>query len=270
MTPPTAFPCPSTAYGPGDCDGAGCAYSRNAWPLHRVRHNGGAWRLCSSCVLLCHRKAICSVCLLFVFPNTEPVVSCSSCGAVAHLACIRDPSSYFVCPPCAAAAEGRAFSYVAPRPHAPDDDDELAARAVLIASRLALESITRTAADARKHAESRVREAAAARMRARHMLDVAARVAEAEAMDAEASSPSPVPAAVPRPASPELVKKKTPKSSAGNRSGDRPLKINSIQKPALAFAAAAAAAAAAASSTPLSTPSPGEVKKPMKQGRVYN
>ncbi|KAF0920604.1 hypothetical protein E2562_035891 [Oryza meyeriana var. granulata] len=221
------LPCSSAAYGPGDCEGVGCASSRHVWPLHHVRHNGGSCRLCSSCVLTRHRDAFCSVCLLFVFPDAtmqddfyDPVVSCSSCGvepaAVAHLACIPDPS-YFVCPACAAAAEGLAFS-----------------------------------------------------KRARDMVDVASRILEAEAMDAKqeqaaAPSPLPVPEPVPTPATPELIKKKTPKSSAANRSTDKPLKINSIQKPALAFAAAAAAAAA--SSMPLSTPSSGEERKPIKLGR---
>uniref|UniRef100_A0A0E0JGA8 Uncharacterized protein n=1 Tax=Oryza punctata TaxID=4537 RepID=A0A0E0JGA8_ORYPU len=269
-------PCPSAAYGPGGCDGVGCSSSHNVW-AHRVHHNGGVYRLCSSCVLLSHRNSFCSVCL-DVFPDTafqddfyNPIVSCSCCGvepvAVAHLACLPDPS-YFVCPACAAAAEGRAFSYATSSgaPHA------LAERVLLVAARLAHESVARAAAAAREQAERLIREAAAARKRARDMVDVACRVLEAEARDAKEQatappSPVPVPASEHTPSNPVLIKK-TPKSSAANRSSDKPLKINSIQKPALAFAAAAAAAAAAsASSTPLSTPSPAEERKPMKQGR---
>nr|XP_025882332.1 uncharacterized protein LOC4326754 [Oryza sativa Japonica Group] len=258
-------PCPSAAaYGPGGCDGVGCSSSHNVW-AHRVRHNGGVYRLCSSCVLLGHRDAFCSVCL-DVFPGDapfqddfyNPIVSCSCCGvepvAAAHLACLTDPS-YFVCPACAAAAEGRTFTY-APSSGAPH---ALAERVLLVAARLAHESVARAAAAAREQAERLIREAAAARKRARDMVDVACRVLEAEARDAKEQAAAPP--------SPVLTKKTTPKNSAANRSSDKPLKINSIQKPALAFAAAAAAAAAAASSTPLSTPSPAGERKPMKQGR---
>ncbi|EEE54223.1 hypothetical protein OsJ_01084 [Oryza sativa Japonica Group] len=259
-------PCPSAAaYGPGGCDGVGCSSSHNVW-AHRVRHNGGVYRLCSSCVLLGHRDAFCSVCL-DVFPGDapfqddfyNPIVSCSCCGvepvAAAHLACLTDPS-YFVCPACAAAAEGQDL-HLRPLERCP-----ARAGGARAPRRGAARARVRRPVPRRRRASSRAPdpEAAAARKRARDMVDVACRVLEAEARDAKEQAAAP-PSTV-------LTKKTTPKNSAANRSSDKPLKINSIQKPALAFAAAAAAAAAAASSTPLSTPSPAGERKPMKQGRA--
>ncbi|KAL5229136.1 hypothetical protein ABZP36_017401 [Zizania latifolia] len=274
MTSP-APSCTSSAHGPGDCEGVGCASSHDVWPLHLIRLDGRFHRLCSSCFLLSHRGAFCSVCLLFVFPDPafqegyyDPIVACSRCAAVAHLSCTPDPS-YFVCSTCAAAAEGRAFSY-APTGGAPRALDDRTARVIFVAAQLAHESVNRDAVAAREEADRLVREAAVARKRARDMLDVASRALEAEARDAKKQALSaaiavvptaPTPATLPAPAAPDQPKKKTPKSNVANRDSDKFLKIKPTQQPALVFAAAAA------SSLPLSTPSSGEEKKPMKQGR---
>ncbi|XP_006645704.1 uncharacterized protein LOC102709419 [Oryza brachyantha] len=251
---------------PGDCEGVGCTSSGHVWHLHRLHHSDdGICSLCSSCVLLRHRDNFCSVCLLFVFPDAtpqddvyDPVVSCSSCGvapvAVAHRACVPDPYC-FVCPACAAAAEGKPFSYTGD-PHTPG---ELATRALVVAARLAHESLERAAAAAREHADRRIREAAVAKKRVRDMLDMLHVV-----WGLETESPAAAPSPSPTPATPVLIKRTTLKSNAANRDSNKPLDINSIHRPALAFAAAAAAAA---SSTPLSTPSFREEKKPPKQGR---
>ncbi|BAF16993.1 uncharacterized protein [Oryza sativa Japonica Group] len=269
MTPPFR-PSPSAGSIPRGCGGDRCASGRDAWPLHHVRHDGVFCRLCSSCVLLYHPAAFCSACLLLFppasasasasaatavqEPRLDPILSppgptaaCSSCGLfVAHHSCVPDSAS-FVCPSCAAAAEGKPFSYT-PAGGGRRALDERAARVLLVAARLAHDSVARAAAAAREDAERCVREAAVARKRSREMLDAAFRALEAEAREAKK------PAAAPPP------KKKIPKSSEANR--DKLLKFNAMQQPALAFAAAAAAAA---SSMPLSIPSSREDKKPVKQ-----
>uniref|UniRef100_A0A0D9WEL1 Uncharacterized protein n=1 Tax=Leersia perrieri TaxID=77586 RepID=A0A0D9WEL1_9ORYZ len=229
MTPP--FRPPPLAV-PRGCGGDRCASGRDAWPLHHVSHDGVFCRLCSSCVLLYHPAAFCSACLFLLPPSSasarvDPVLSplpgptadCSICGFfVAHQSCVPDPASF------------------------------RAARILLIAARLAHDSVARAAAAARQDAERCVREAAAARKRSREMLDAAFRALEAEATQSrEVKKP----------------KKKTPKSSEANRDRDKLLKLNAMKQPALAFAAAAAAAAA--SSMPLSIPSSREDKKLEKQ-----
>ncbi|KAL5202600.1 hypothetical protein ABZP36_013552 [Zizania latifolia] len=269
MTPPFR-PSP-----PAGCGGDRCASGRDAWPLHHVRHDGVFCRLCSSCVMLYHPDAFCSACLLLLLPPASasaaavaadqeqradpvlappgPIVACSSCGLfVAHHSCVQDSAS-FVCPPCAAAAEGRSFSFT-PAGAGRRTMDERDARVLLVAARLAHESVGRAAAAAREEAERCVREAAAARKRSREMLDVAFRLLEADGRKAREAKK---PVAAPPP------KKKTSKSSEVNRDRDKLLKLNAMQQPALAFAAAAAAAA---SSMPLSMPpSSREDKKPVKQ-----
>ncbi|KAF0923146.1 hypothetical protein E2562_003363 [Oryza meyeriana var. granulata] len=251
---------------PRGCGGDRCGSGRDAWPLHNVRHQGVFCRLCSSCVLLYHPAAFCSACVLLLPPASAsaasqdpvvappgPIAACSSCGLfVAHHTCVPDSVS-FVCPTCAAAVEGEVFSYTPAAGGGRRAMDERAARVLLVAARLAHESIARAAAAAREEADRRVREAAVARKHAREMLDAAFRAAEAEAREAKRQ-----PARTPPP------KKKTLKSSEASRDRDKLLKLNAMQQPALAFAAAAAAAAAA-SSMPLPMPSCREDKKPVKQ-----
>ncbi|KAF0927578.1 hypothetical protein E2562_034371 [Oryza meyeriana var. granulata] len=265
MTPPFRLS-PSASSTPRGCGGDRCASGRDAWPLHHVRHDGVFCRLCSSCVLLYHPSAFCSACLFLLplasataaaqEPHLDPILSppgptaaCSSCGLfVAHHSCVPDSAS-FICPLCAAAAEGKPFSYT-PAGGGRRALDERAARILLVAARLAHESVAGAAASAREEAERCVREAAAARKRSREMLDAAFLALEAEAREVKK------PVAAPPP------KKKTPKSSEVNRDRDKLLNLNAMQQPALAFAAAAAAAA---SSMPLSMPSSREDNKPVKQ-----
>uniref|UniRef100_A0A0D9WCG4 Uncharacterized protein n=1 Tax=Leersia perrieri TaxID=77586 RepID=A0A0D9WCG4_9ORYZ len=232
---------PAAGVVPRGCGGDRCAFGRDAWPLHNVRHQGIFCRLCSSCVLLYHPSSFCSSCLLLLpqIPQSSaaaagvdqvvaapgPVSACSSCGLfVAHHSCVSDPLS-FLCPTCAAAAHGTVFSYLPPGGGGGGARrvtlDERGARVLLVAARLSHESISRAAAAAREEAERRVRDAVVARRQAKEM------------------------------------KKKAPKSGGGEagKDRDRLLKLNAMKKPALAFAAAAAAAA---SSMPLSMPSPME------------
>ncbi|BAS92154.1 uncharacterized protein [Oryza sativa Japonica Group] len=271
MPPPPPM-MPTGGYpGHRGCGGDRCGSGRDAWPLHNVRHQGVFCRLCSSCVLLYHPAAFCSACLLLLPPAAAPVAAppgpvsaCSSCGLfVAHHSCVPDPVS-FVCPTCADAAVGRVYSYTpAAAAGRRRTMDERAARVLLVAARLAHESISRAAAAAREEADRAAREAAVARKHARELLDAACRAAEPEALEAKKKAEAPVaPAAAPPPPPPQPKKKAPPKSSEASRDRDnKPLKLTATQQPALAFAAAAAAAA---SSMPLSMPSPMEVdEKPV-------
>ncbi|CAD6334693.1 unnamed protein product [Miscanthus lutarioriparius] len=248
----------------GGCGGDRCASGRDAWPLHHFRHEGVFCLLCSSCVLLYSPSAFCASCLHILSsspaaaaaPPGDPAVAapgptapCSACGvSVAHLSCVPGADRHpFVCPPCAATAEGRAFSFAPAPGRRPLQERD--ARVLLVAARLAHDSVSRAAAAAREEAERRVAEAAAARKRSREMLDAAFRALEAEARDAKMK-----PAAAAQPPPPP---KKKPEA---NRDRDKLLKLNAMQQPALAFAAAAAAAAA--TSVPLPTPSIKEEKQP--------
>ncbi|KAG8084427.1 hypothetical protein GUJ93_ZPchr0010g8033 [Zizania palustris] len=264
MTPPFR---PSSPAGPAPrgCGGYSCTSGSDAWPLHHVRHDGVFCRLCSSCVMLYHPTAFCSACLLLlpltspsnsapeacvdpVLSPPGPITACSRCGIfVAHHSCVPDSASNFVCHPCAAAADGNPFSFT-PAGVGLRTMDEHDARVLLVAARLAHESVRRAADAAREEAGRCVREAAAARKRSREMLDVAFRAMQVEAREAK------------KPVVAPPSKKKTPKSSEANR--DKLLKLNATQQPALAFAAAAAAAA---NSMPLSMPSYMEDKKLVKQ-----
>ncbi|WVZ96163.1 hypothetical protein U9M48_041834 [Paspalum notatum var. saurae] len=277
-------PSPPAASAPGGCGGDRCASGRDAWPLHHFRHEGVFCLLCSSCVLLYSPTTLCSACI-HLLPTSPaaataapgdpavappgPTVPCSTCGlSVAHLSCLQGDPASFVCPPCAAAAEGRAFSFT-PAPAGGGGGRRVIslrdARVLLVAARLANDSVTRAAAAAREEAERCVAEAAAARKRAREMLDAAFRQLEAEARDAaKMSPPPPPPAPAPAPAfgPAPAPKKKTAKSTEATR--DKMPKFNNTQPPAVAYAAVAAAAAAA-TSMPLPTPSSREDKTPVKQ-----
>ncbi|CAM0958220.1 unnamed protein product [Alopecurus aequalis] len=285
MTPPFR-PSPSSApSAPRGCGGDRCASGRDAWPLHHVRHDGVFCRLCSSCVLQYHPAAFCSACLFLLpaataaqnshldpaFSPPGPTAPCSSCGvSVAHLSCVPDPVS-FACPPCAAAAEGRTFSYT-PAAIGRRVLDERAARVLLVAARLAHESVGRAAAAAREEAERCVKEAAVARKRSREMLDAAFRALEEEARAAKKKEEDDRAAKIKKEeeaknkkekaAAAHPPKKKTPKSSEANRDRDKMLKFNAMQQPTLAFAAAAAAAASSCGSS--MPPSSREDKKPPK------
>uniref|UniRef100_A0ACD5VSC8 Uncharacterized protein n=1 Tax=Avena sativa TaxID=4498 RepID=A0ACD5VSC8_AVESA len=262
MNPPF-LPPPSAAY-----ESVPCASGCDSWAPHHFRLHGELCRLCSSCVLLSNPDAYCSACLFLLSPRSYTAASqeahvnfspgdttaCSSCGVfVAHLSCIADPYS-FVCPPCAASFDNRTFSYdlagIGQRTL-----DGRSARVLLTAALLAHDSALRDAAAAREKAERSVQEAAAARTQARAMLDAAFRAAEAEACrDAdEQVTPSGSAVVLLKKKTPQSngTKKKTPKSNEANRDGDKLLKFNHMQQPALAFATAAAAAAAGSVSLPL-------------------
>ncbi|KAG0516827.1 hypothetical protein BDA96_09G036200 [Sorghum bicolor] len=268
----------------GGCGGDRCASGRDAWPLHHFRHEGVFCLLCSSCVLLYSPSAFCSACLHLLATSPAaanatpgdpavaapgPTAPCSACGvSVAHLSCVPGADRHpFVCPPCAAAAEGRAFSF-APAPGG-RPLQERDARVLLVAARLSHHSVSRAAAAAREEAERRVAEAAEARKRTREMLDAAFRALEAEARDAKMkpavpAQPPPPPKKKPEATLPPPPPPPPKKKPEANRDKDKLLKLNAMQQPALAFAAAAAAAAAAATtSVPLPTPSYKEEKKPV-------
>ncbi|KAM0867036.1 hypothetical protein ACQ4PT_042254 [Festuca glaucescens] len=267
MTPPV-LPAPSAAY-----ELVRCASGCDSWAPHHVRLDGDLCRLCSSCVLLSNPDAYCCACLFLLSPSAYAAASheahvdfspgdtalCSSCGTfVAHVSCVADPLS-FVCPPCAAAIDNRAFSY--------DLDgrtlDGRSARILLTAALLAHDTALRHATEAREKAERSVQEAAAARAQARAMLDAAFRAAEAEACrDAEEQVTPSAPAVeqvTPSAPQVESIKRKTPQSNGPkkktpktNEVSNKLLKFNDMQQqPALALATVAAAAVAGSRSSPM-------------------
>ncbi|CAD6343242.1 unnamed protein product [Miscanthus lutarioriparius] len=142
----------------GGCGGDRCASGRDAWPLHHFRHEGVFCLLCSSCVLLYSPSAFCAACLHILSSSPAaaaaspgdpavaapgPTAPCSACGvSVAHLSCVPGADRHpFVCPPCAAAAEGRAFSFAPAPGRRPLQERD--ARVLLVAARLAHDSVSR-------------------------------------------------------------------------------------------------------------------------------
>ncbi|KAJ4789794.1 Transcription factor bHLH131 [Rhynchospora pubera] len=160
--------------------------TREAWPLHHVKHQGGYLRLCTACVLKYHPSLFCSLCLDLIDPSpnppNHPTIHCSSCHNVCHASCLPPSSSsdFFLCPSCSSSATASAAAAA----------DSLAsssrrrtldlpyARSLLCAARLSAQSMTRAAAAARADADRKAKEAAAARKRAREMLERVAAVAK--------------------------------------------------------------------------------------------
>ncbi|KAG8051985.1 hypothetical protein GUJ93_ZPchr0001g33047 [Zizania palustris] len=170
---------------PSGCAGDGCVSGLHTWPLHHIRKNGVLLRLCSSCVLLSYREVYCCCCLCFLAPEPPahfddgddllappiPIATCRLCNeAVAHRYCLQSADSTFVCPACAAATEGRLFSYAPP---CMTPLDMRASRIVLLAARVALILHQKEAAAARATAERLYKEAAAEKARAYRALAVA-------------------------------------------------------------------------------------------------
>ncbi|KAL5226920.1 hypothetical protein ABZP36_015185 [Zizania latifolia] len=170
---------------PSGCAADGCVSGLDTWPLHHIRKNGVVRRLCSSCVLLSYREVYCCCCLCFLGPEPPahfddgddllappiPIATCRLCNeAVAHRYCLQSADSTFVCPACAAATEGRPFSYAPP---CMTLLDMRASRIVLLAARVALILQQKEAAAARATAERLYKEAAAEKARAYRALAVA-------------------------------------------------------------------------------------------------
>ncbi|CAA7398560.1 unnamed protein product [Spirodela intermedia] len=180
------------------CEGDGCV-GREPWPVHHVRHRGNLRRLCTSCVLGCHRESFCSHCFELldrggVGGRTSALVHCSECSSVCHAACLpdaREPGDY-VCP-CCANPEG--FSYfrvdldcdveaaVSPRKKATVAKekrvmngqwrrviDRKSAKVLLVASQLASASMKRAVSFSRNKVERKAKDAAIARKKAEEML----------------------------------------------------------------------------------------------------
>ncbi|GLT88458.1 hypothetical protein SLE2022_064840 [Rubroshorea leprosula] len=135
--------------------------------LHHVCHRGIQRLLCTSCVLRFHPTSFCPSCFTFydaVLPHPSKRISCSKCASFTHTHCAAtSPLSPYICPPC----KNSSFSFF----HQSDRIDKRQAIVLLCASRIAMSSMTKSTASARKEAERKVREAAVARMRAREALE---------------------------------------------------------------------------------------------------
>ncbi|KAF3336026.1 hypothetical protein FCM35_KLT20533 [Carex littledalei] len=190
-----------TASGTTGCTGEGCR-TRDAWPLHHVKHRSVFVRLCTACVLKYHPSMFCSLChdLLLIDSKeisscdrdsisssppscTNNIIHCSNCPNVCHASCLPPSSSsassdFFLCPPCSSsAAAATADALLSSRRRSLDLS---AAQSLLCAARLSAHSMTRAAASARADADRKAKEAAAARKRAREMIERVATVAKKE------------------------------------------------------------------------------------------
>ncbi|XP_078173904.1 uncharacterized protein LOC144567606 [Carex rostrata] len=190
-----------TASGTTGCTGEGCR-TRDAWPLHHVKHRSVFVRLCTACVLKYHPSLFCSLChdLLLIDSKeisssdrdsisssppscTNNIIHCSNCPNVCHASCLPPSSSsassdFFLCPSCSSsAAAATADALLSSRRRSLDLS---AAQSLLCAARLSAHSMTRAAASARADADRKAKEAAAARKRAREMIERVATVAKGE------------------------------------------------------------------------------------------
>ncbi|KAJ3687161.1 hypothetical protein LUZ61_016325 [Rhynchospora tenuis] len=198
--PPTGA-APTTT---GPCTGDGCR-TREAWPLHHVKHRGELHRFCTGCMLKYHPSLFCSLCFDLIDsladpspppnpnPNPNPttnssnlkqqIIHCSSCHNVCHASCLPPSSSsdFFLCPSCSSSATASAAADALTSSNSSSRRRTLDlpyARTLLCAARLSAQSMTRVAAAARSDADRKAKEAAAARKRAREMLERVAAVAK--------------------------------------------------------------------------------------------
>ncbi|KAL5981676.1 hypothetical protein ACLOJK_015739 [Asimina triloba] len=143
--------------------------------LHNVRHRGVFHRLCTPCVLRFHPASFCPTCL-DVFDQSPPsdAVRCSKCTSVSHSACVTAAEdaldSSYVCPSCLSPGS-RLFEIDTDGPGGKPAIDQRSAKVLLAAARVSAASMGRALAVARMEVDRKVKEAAAARKRAREALE---------------------------------------------------------------------------------------------------
>ncbi|KAF3956871.1 hypothetical protein CMV_018050 [Castanea mollissima] len=143
--------------------------------FHHVRLRGVDRLLCTSCVLRLHPSSFCPLCFdHFTPPNPSihNLTPCSKCSSLTHSHCLPtttnpSSSSSYLCPPCS----DPNFSFFQFQPHAATRLDTRSAAVLLCAARIASASMAKAAAVARADAERKVREAAAAKKRARDAME---------------------------------------------------------------------------------------------------
>ncbi|XP_023914237.2 uncharacterized protein LOC112025780 [Quercus suber] len=145
--------------------------------FHHVRLRGVDRLLCTSCVLRLHPSSFCPLCFDHFTPPNPPIhnhTPCSKCSSLTHSHCLpttttttNNPSSSFLCPPCS----DPNFSFLQFQPHTATRLDARSASVLLCAARIASASMAKAAAVARAEAERKVREAAAAKKRARDAME---------------------------------------------------------------------------------------------------
>ncbi|TKY52348.1 hypothetical protein E2542_SST23869 [Spatholobus suberectus] len=139
--------------------------------LHRLSIRGMDRRVCTSCVLRLHPSFFCPSCFEF-FEHPIPsasahrFVSCTKCSSLTHLDCLPSPPpATFLCPPCSQPN----FSFF------PDSNSPLDKRRALVllcACKVAAAALAKSLALARARVDQTVRDAAAARKKAREALDL--------------------------------------------------------------------------------------------------
>ncbi|XP_050382962.1 uncharacterized protein LOC126799743 [Argentina anserina] len=163
---------PGSAARGEECSNCG---TKKGWILHNVRYRAVLRRLCTSCVLRLHPGSFCPFCFLFhQNPQNAPnLVSCSKCPSLSHPDCLPPYAAFspspFLCPPCSSSSAPN-FSFFRLDTNNNTLDKRLAA-VLLCAATIAANSMSKAVAFARAEADRKVREAAAARKRAREALD---------------------------------------------------------------------------------------------------
>ncbi|KAL5700408.1 hypothetical protein ACHQM5_025852 [Ranunculus cassubicifolius] len=151
--------------------------NQESWFLHNIRQRGIFRRLCTSCVLKFYSGSYCCVCFqvfdLQSLPNHR--VFCLKCPSISHLHCVPKKDLY-LCPPCSNPSF-QFFNLNSQRKRIIDGD---LAKVLLAASQIAKTSISKAATAAMMEAESRAKDAAFARKKAKESLDFLLRLSAKE------------------------------------------------------------------------------------------
>ncbi|KAK2969664.1 hypothetical protein RJ640_025841 [Escallonia rubra] len=153
--------------------------------IYNVRHRGVFRRLCTTCVLKSHPGSFCPVCFQVYDDDPPPPdkrAICLNCPSISHLSCAApSPAAGYLCPSCSDPSfsffnVGRSNKKVKVSDMesvgggAGREINEDLGKQLVAAAKIALRSINKAAAMAKFDADKRVKEATAARRRAREAL----------------------------------------------------------------------------------------------------
>ncbi|KAK7388094.1 hypothetical protein VNO78_22899 [Psophocarpus tetragonolobus] len=173
---------------PSNCDICGATQTLSV-TIHNIRYRAHTRRYCTNCVLKQHPGLFCPLCFELYDDSFLPPhhrLMCVRCPSVAHRSCVfpstnssAAPAPPFFCPTCLDSN----FTFFN-LPHRKTGAVDLQSAKVLVtASRIAALSMTKAAAAARFDAETRAREAALARKRAKQALEDLAEILSREQAD---------------------------------------------------------------------------------------
>ncbi|KAH7513553.1 uncharacterized protein LOC112488959 [Ziziphus jujuba] len=159
--------------------------------LHNVQHRGRLRLLCTNCVLMNHPGLFCPICLQPFDPSSSsastssaipppppPVghrLMCLKCPAIAHLSCSSSSSSSsFLCPPCTSHKSPPFRFFSSSNGEGDGFLDRRNAKALVAAATIAAFSMNKAAIAARADADRLLKDALAAKKRAKQALDILA------------------------------------------------------------------------------------------------